>query len=41
MLEDILRRFVFHRTLDWQSAREAWAMLEEDQEMFVEDYAGP
>lgn len=46
MVEDIMRRFVFHSTLDWQSreeldrgAAEAWAMLEEDREMFEEDFA--
>lgn len=46
MVEDIMRRFVFHSTLDWQSeqefnkgAREAWQLLEEEREMFEEFYA--
>ncbi len=45
MVEDIMRHFVFHSTLDRQSrteldcgAREAWAMLEADREMFEECY---
>lgn len=44
MVEDIMRNEVFHSTLDWQSAeqlqrgaREAWAILECDREVF-EDY---
>jgi hypothetical protein len=46
MVEDIMRCFVFHSTLDWQSrtelkrgAREAWAMLKADREMFEQDHA--
>jgi hypothetical protein len=46
MVEDIMRRFVFHSTLDWQSREEldrgeeeARAMLEEDREMFEADFA--
>jgi hypothetical protein len=46
MVEDIMRRFVFHSTLDWQSreelnrgAEDAWAVLEEDREMFEADFA--
>jgi len=45
MVEDIMRRFVFHSTLDWQSREEldrgaddAWAMLEEDLETFEADF---
>ena len=44
MVEDIMRRFVFHSTLDWLSreeldrgAREAWEMLMADREMFEQD----
>jgi hypothetical protein len=46
MVEDIMRRFIFHSTLDWQSERqfkngvlEAWALLESDRAMFEEFYA--
>ncbi len=46
MVEDIMRRFVFHSTLDWQSDQqfrrgvlEAWEMLESDRAMFEEFYA--
>jgi hypothetical protein len=46
MVEDIMRRFVFHSTLDWQSDKqfrkgvlEAWEMLESDRPMFEEFYA--
>ena len=45
MVEDIMRNEVFHSTLDWQSgadlqrgAREAWAILESDREMFENHY---
>ena len=46
MVEDIMRRFVFHSTLDWQRERqfqkgvlEAWELLESDRGMFEEFYA--
>ena len=46
MVEDIMRRFVFHSTLDWQSERqfqkgvqEAWELLESDRGMFEEFYS--
>jgi hypothetical protein len=45
IIEDLMREHVFHSTLDWQSeaqlrrgAREAWAILEEDRDFFVEHY---
>lgn len=47
MVEDIMRRFVFHSSLDWQSDRrfrkgvlEAWEMLESDRAIFEKFYAG-
>ena len=45
MVEDIMRNHIFHSTLDWQSdaqfrrgAEEAWALLEDEREMFEEHY---
>ena len=47
MVEDVMRRFVFHSTLGWQiraeldrGTWEAQAMLEADREIFAQDYAG-
>lgn len=45
MVEDIMRKHIFHSTLDWLSAeelrrgaREARALLDADREMFEESY---
>lgn len=45
IVEGIMRNHIFHSTLDWQSrqeldygAQEAWVILEENREMFEEDF---